>query len=439
MSIQHWQHWTRVFNIGNTGHEYIQHWQHWTRVFNIGNTGHEYSTLATLDTSIFNIGNTGQEYSTLATLDMSIFNIGNTGQEYSTLATLDTSIQHWQHWTRAYSTLATLDTSIQHWQHWTRVFNIGNTGQEYSTLATLDTILEDRKVGNGVLTEETFLGAHQDDPALVTYIRQHLLVAPSTLPYNLSRPQVTHFSQYGQSQYANNVILRNMTGGFFVEVGAVNGEYLSNTLFLERELGWSGLLIEPLETYHDLLYKHRKAYSINVALSLTNFTTQLTFHSTTGMRLLSAITLHLSYKDVGLSLTVMLILPYIRWKVIAKILYVCSQEGLQGGGSHIEDRREDENTIKNIKALPFYSILQAINITRIDFLSLDVESVELQVLRTIPWDKIRVRLMCIECNKVPEGRPALVKFLAERGYVFIGHRVIDCWFGWPDLLRETSL
>lgn len=61
-----------------------------------------------------------------------------------------------------------------------------------------------------VLTEESFLGAWQEDPALVAYIRGSLLLPPSALPYNLSQPHLEHFSQLGQSQYANDWILRNM-------------------------------------------------------------------------------------------------------------------------------------------------------------------------------------------------------------------------------------
>ena len=56
--------------------------------------------------------------------------------------------------------------------------------------------------------------------------------------------------------------------GFFVEAGAMDGEFLSNSLFLEKEKGWKGLLVEPnAQIFQDLLGKNRKAWSINCCLS----------------------------------------------------------------------------------------------------------------------------------------------------------------------------
>ena len=33
--------------------------------------------------------------------------------------------------------------------------------------------------------------------------------------------------------------------GFFIEAGAYDGEMISNKLYLEKKMGWTGLLVEP--------------------------------------------------------------------------------------------------------------------------------------------------------------------------------------------------
>ena len=42
-------------------------------------------------------------------------------------------------------------------------------------------------------------------------------------------------------------IFRERSTGYFIEVGAYDGVQLSNTYFLEQ-MGWHGLLIEPIES-----------------------------------------------------------------------------------------------------------------------------------------------------------------------------------------------
>ena len=50
--------------------------------------------------------------------------------------------------------------------------------------------------------------------------------------------------------------------------------------------------------------------------------------------------------------------------------------------------------------LPLYSILLALGNPTVDYFSLDIEGAELGVLRSIPWDKInvKVRLMTYFCG-----------------------------------------
>ena len=45
--------------------------------------------------------------------------------------------------------------------------------------------------------------------------------------------------------------------------------------------------------------------------------------------------------------------------------------------------------------LPFYSILLAMGNPTVDFFSLDVEGAELQILKTIPWDNVSIKVLFI--------------------------------------------
>jgi hypothetical protein len=46
----------------------------------------------------------------------------------------------------------------------------------------------------------------------------------------------------------------------------------------------------------------------------------------------------------------------------------------------------------NVSCLPLYSILMAFNNPTIDYFSLDVEGSELAILKTIPFDKVDIRV-----------------------------------------------
>src|ERR1019366_8614889 len=53
--------------------------------------------------------------------------------------------------------------------------------------------------------------------------------------------------------------------GYFIEVGAYDGVFLSNTYMLEKQLGWKGICVEPLPAASTLLRKNRSCACIQAA------------------------------------------------------------------------------------------------------------------------------------------------------------------------------
>ena len=44
----------------------------------------------------------------------------------------------------------------------------------------------------------------------------------------------------------------------------------------------------------------------------------------------------------------------------------------------------------NVMCFPLFGVLKAINVTKVDYFSLDVEGNEMDVLRTIPFDEVDI-------------------------------------------------
>lgn len=52
----------------------------------------------------------------------------------------------------------------------------------------------------------------------------------------------------------------------------------------------------------------------------------------------------------------------------------------------------DVKTVVDVQCFPLFSFLIALNITTLDYFSLDVEGAEFAVLKTIPWDKVNIKV-----------------------------------------------
>ena len=132
---------------------------------------------------------------------------------------------------------------------------------------------------------------------------------------------------------------RNHPKGFFIEAGAVQGTvYDSNTLYFERFLGWNGLLVEANPySFAKLLTRRPSSYRIDTALCSTNKILQ--FHLPDHQRNVDG---------------------------------CCGRANSKG----------------NYKArcTPIGPLLRSMNITHVDFWSLDIEGSEIDALRGMDWN-----------------------------------------------------
>ena len=79
-----------------------------------------------------------------------------------------------------------------------------------------------------------------------------------------------YFSQYKQDKFLNEVIFSNKKVGFFIDIGAYDGVTISNSLFFERFKNWEGICIEPNPAVYNKLITNRKSINLNVCVGNEN-------------------------------------------------------------------------------------------------------------------------------------------------------------------------
>jgi len=219
--------------------------------------------------------------------------------------------------------------------------------------------------------------ARSRDPELIELAR-YALDPPCTNQmlklshYVMKTPQVEEVER----------LLHSKTKGFFIECGALDGERSSNTLFLENDRGWTGLLVEmdPF-FYTQLLGKCRRSYSINACLSPYEHAVQLPF------------------------------------------------KGHTGGMGKINLVKDNLST--TVPCFPLETILLALNRSHVDYFSLDVEGVELDILKTIPFDRITVNVFSVEYRHTPnaentEGaKKEMITYMTSKGYTLVKDIVFE--------------
>ncbi|XP_047740355.1 uncharacterized protein LOC108672814 [Hyalella azteca] len=234
-------------------------------------------------------------------------------------------------------------------------------------------------------------------PELLRYIREQLLIPPSSLPYNLLGRRNKALQRILDSERfyheATELIFKNVRRGVFVEAGALDGETMSNTLELEKNHGWTGLLVEVEKpSFDQLVNKHRKAWLANVCLSPHKYPTQELFAGKSSH--ISAATI----EDSGF-----------KHRAMSKLQrYRAGQPSLMRG------------IFRKVQCIPLCSLLAALNMTRVDLLVLDVEGAEMDILRNFDFDEFDIQAIYLEWKNFEEHRK-ISEEIKSKGYRLIKH------------------
>jgi len=78
----------------------------------------------------------------------------------------------------------------------------------------------------------------------------------------------------------------------------------------------------------------------------------------------------------------------------------------------------------NHQCFPLFSLLLAMGNPKVNYLSLDIEGAEFQVLRSIPWNLVDIEVITVEFGFFgrifPGTRNELHTYLSEKDYKYIG-------------------
>jgi FkbM family methyltransferase len=214
-------------------------------------------------------------------------------------------------------------------------------------------------------------------PAIRYCIHNELL--PSLLartPSNIIRemmelPPSEHQTQLNQDIFA--LLMNRFRPGFFLEIGANDGFTFSNTVYLENEFGWRGVLIEANNKYLESLTRRKNSIIVNKAVS-----------SQDG---------EADFIDAGL------------------------YGGLKSALDVAHYLQTKDATCIKVDCMGLQKILDSVAAPDfIDFVSIDVEGGELPIVEQLVAVNRRFRCGCIEYNDRIADYEKMVRLLEKAGY-----------------------
>jgi FkbM family methyltransferase len=184
--------------------------------------------------------------------------------------------------------------------------------------------------------------------------------------------------------------LQQKRDGFFVEFGATDGKSISNTYTLEKHYGWTGILAEPARGWHEQLRRNRGC-KLDFRCVWDRTGERLAFKEVLGEPELSTIA---DYAD----------------------------------RDHHRSTRSATGIDYQVETVSVNDLLAQHQAPKsIDYLSIDTEGSELQIIQSLDFNLYNIKIIPIEHNHT-ENRDSILSFLESKGYI----RLFNNFTFWDD-------
>ena len=206
-------------------------------------------------------------------------------------------------------------------------------------------------------------------------------VSIESLLNHFSKNYKNSYGQLMQDLFVDYIL--NKDNGFFVEVGACDGLVHSNTFWLEKNRNWNGILCEPAKFWHEKLLKNRPNCIIEK-------------------------------KPIFIE--------------SQKFVNFCLEKG---GRSYIENNnKKKRENVFSLESISLNQLFLKHSVDRIDYLSIDTEGSEFDILNNLDFTKFKPSIITIEHAYDKLKRKKIFYLLKNNNYsrVFKSITRFDDWY-----------
>lgn len=193
------------------------------------------------------------------------------------------------------------------------------------------------------------------------------------------------YSQEKQDEYLETNVFKGFKNGFFMDIGAHDGISINNTLYFEKNNNWTGINVEANKKVYEKLVLNRPN-NININCAVCNNEGTADFYCNTG------------YTEM---------LSGLKNNYDTRHLNRLNNENEQMGCI---------TEIIKVETKKIETICNEHDIKHINYLSIDVEGAEFDVIKSINFDTVFIDVIEFENNYDDSSIP-IIKYLEDNNYI----------------------